>query len=92
MTLVKKNNKEDPKFKFNEHVRIPKYENIFAKVYFPNWSEEVFVIERFLNTVLWTFVISDLKDEKIVETFYKNELPKTNQIGIATKIVIEKRW
>ena len=92
MTLVKKNDKEDPKFKVNEHVRMPKYENIFAKVYVPNWSEEVFVIERFLNTALWTFVISDLKDEKIVETFYKNELPKTNQKGVATKNLIEKRW
>ena len=27
----------------------------------------------------WTFVISDLKGEEIVGTFYKRELQKTNQ-------------
>ena len=34
--------KEGPKFKVGNHVRISKYKNIFAKSYFPNWSEEVF--------------------------------------------------
>ena len=36
------NNKETPKFKVGNNVRISKYENTFAKDYFPNWSEEVF--------------------------------------------------
>ena len=27
-------------------VRIPKYKNIFAKGYTPNWSEEIFVIKK----------------------------------------------
>ena len=27
----------------------------------------------------WTYVISDLKEEEIVRTFYENELQKTNQ-------------
>ena len=40
----KENNKEGPKFKVGDLVRISKYENIFAKGYVPNWSEEVFVI------------------------------------------------
>ena len=29
-------NKKDPKFKINDHVRISKYNNIFAKRYTPN--------------------------------------------------------
>ena len=37
----KENNKRH-KFKFVDNVRISKYENIFAKGYVPNWSEEVF--------------------------------------------------
>ena len=37
-------NDKDPKFKFGDRVRIPKYENIFAKGYTTNWSEEVFFI------------------------------------------------
>ena len=47
-------NKKDPKFKIGDHVRISKYKNIFAKAYTPNWSEEVFVISKITNTVLWT--------------------------------------
>ena len=34
----KKNNKEDPKFRTGDHVRISKYKNTFAKAYVPNWS------------------------------------------------------
>ena len=37
-------NKNGPKFKVGDHVRISKYKNIFAKRYAPNWSEKVFVI------------------------------------------------
>ena len=44
-------NKKDPEFKVGEHVRILKYENIFAKGYAPNWSEEVFVVSKIRNTV-----------------------------------------
>ena len=47
----KENNKEGSKFKSGNHVRISKYKNIFAKGYVPNWSKEVFVIERVKNTV-----------------------------------------
>ena len=53
----KRNNKEDPKFKVGDHVRISKYKNIFAKFYVPEWSEEVFVIAKVKNTVPWTYVI-----------------------------------
>ena len=34
------------------------YQNIFAKGYTPNWSEEVFVVKEVKNTVLWTHVVS----------------------------------
>ena len=35
----------------------------------PNWSEEVFVIKKVKNTVLWTYLINDLNGEEIVGTF-----------------------
>ena len=38
-------NKKDPKFKVGDHLRISRYKNILAKVYTPNWSEEIFVVE-----------------------------------------------
>ena len=44
-------NKKNPKFKVNDHVRISKYKNIFAKGYVPNWSEEVFIVNDIKNTV-----------------------------------------
>ena len=39
-------NYQDPKSKIGDIVRISKYENILAKGYVPNWSEEVFVIKK----------------------------------------------
>ena len=68
--LNKENNKWDPKFEVDDHVRKSKYKNIFAKVYFPNWSEELFVIENVKNIVLWAYVINDLLSEKIAGMFY----------------------
>ena len=35
-------NNKDPKFKVDDHLRISKYIDTFAKSYVPNWSEEVF--------------------------------------------------
>ena len=72
-------NNKDPKFKVGDHVRIYKYENIFAKGYTPNSSEEVFVVSTIKNAVPWTYVINDPIRKEIVETFYDKELQKTNQ-------------
>ena len=47
-------NDKDPKFKIGDIVRMSKYKKKFAKGYVPNWSEEVFVIKKVKNTVLWT--------------------------------------
>ena len=69
-------NKEDPKFKVGDHVRISKYKNIFAKGYTPNWPEEVFVVRKIKNTVPWTYVISDLNSKPITGSFYEKELQK----------------
>ena len=67
---------KDPKLKVGDIVRISKHKNIFAKGYIPNWFEKVFVIQKVKNIVPWTYVISDLKGEKTVRTFYEKELKK----------------
>ena len=41
-----------------------------------NWSEEAFVIKKVKNTVLWTYLISDLKGEEIVGTFLQKTIEK----------------
>ena len=38
----KENNKQDPKFKVEDHVRISKYKDTLAKGYVPDWPEKVF--------------------------------------------------
>ena len=74
----KENNKEGPKYKIGDNVRIWNCKNIFAKEYVRNWSEEVFVIKKVKNTVPWTYVMIDLKGEEIVGTFYGKELQIIN--------------
>ena len=55
---------------------VSKQKNIFAKGYVPNWSEDIFVIKKVKNIVPWTYVISDLRSNEIVGTFYGKELQK----------------
>ena len=85
------NEKDHPKFKIGDNVRISKYKNIFAKGYTSNWSEEVFVIKKIMNTALWTYLIIDLDGEEIVVTFYENELQNTNQEEFGIEKVIKRK-
>ena len=55
---------KDPKFKIGDHVKIPKYKNIFAKGCMPNWTE-VFIISKIKNTVPWTYIANDFNAEEI---------------------------
>ena len=85
-------NKKDPKFKVDEkNVRISKYKNIFAKGYNPNWSEEVFVINKIKNPVPWTYAISDLNGEEITGSFHEKELQKTNQKELRIEKVLKRK-
>ena len=84
-------NNKNPKSKAGDTVRISKYKNIFAKGYNPNMSKDVFMIKKNKNTVLWTYVISDLKGEEIVGAFYENKMQKNNQKEIRIEKVIKKK-
>ena len=84
-------NEKDPKFKVGNNVRISKYKNIFAKSYTPNWSEEVFVVNKVQNTVPWTYLINDLNGEEIKGSFYEKELQKTDQKEFRIEKVIKKK-
>ena len=68
-----------------------KSKNIFAKLYPPNWSEELFVLKKVKNTGLWTYIISDPKGEEIVGTFYENEFQKANQKQFRTEKIIKSK-
>ena len=74
-------NDKDSKFKVGGHIRISKYKNIFAKVFFDSKIE---------NAVPWTYVINDLNGEKNIGIFYEKELQKTNQKEFRIQKVIKK--
>ena len=68
-------NDEYLKFKIGDIVRISKYKNIFAKDCVPKFL----LLQKLKNNVLWIYVISNIKVEEIVGTFYEKEFQKTNQ-------------
>ena len=55
-------------------MRITKYKNIFSKIYTKNWSREIFIINSVLKANHWTYKIKDLNGEKIISSFYEDEL------------------
>ena len=43
---IEESNEKDSRFKVDDHVRISKFKNLFAKGYTPNWSEEIFIVKK----------------------------------------------
>ena len=68
------------KFKVGDKVRISKYKRkVFDKGYTPNWSEEVFTVDKIQYTNPITYKLIDLNDEEIKGSFYEPELLRTKQ-------------
>ena len=74
---IDEHNEKDSKFKVGDRVRISKFKNIFAKGYTPNWSKEIFIVDKINDTVPYTYNLKDLNDEEIIGSFYDQELQKT---------------
>ena len=70
-------NEKDSRFKVGNRVRISKFKNIFAKGYTPNWSNEIFIVNKINDTIPYTYNIKDLNGEEIIGSFYDRELQKT---------------
>ena len=83
-------NDKNPKFKVGDRVRISKYKNIFNKGYMPNWSEEIFIIKKNKNTLPWTYVMNNLNGDKIIGTFYENEVQGTMNEFRIEKVIKRK--
>ena len=64
---------------------------ILLNGYFPNWFEEIFVIKKVKNTVLWTYVINDLNNEEIIGSFYEKQLQKTNQKEFRIEKILKRK-
>ena len=77
---IDEHNEKDSRFKVGDRVRISKFKNIFAKGYTPNWSTEIFIIDKINDTVPYTYNLKDLNGEEIIGSFYDRELQKSTYI------------
>ena len=74
---IDEHNEKDSRFKVGDRVRISKFKNIFAKGYTPNWSKEIFIVDKINDTVPYTYNIKNVNGEKIIGSFYDRELQNT---------------
>ena len=74
---IEQHNKKSARFNVGDRVRISKFKNIFAKGHTPNWSKEIFIVNKINDTVRWTYSLKDLNSEEILGSFYDRELQKT---------------
>ena len=74
---IDEHNEKRSRFKVGDRVRISKFKNIFAKGYTPNWSKEIFIVDKINVTVPYTHNMKDLNGEEIIGSFYDRELQKT---------------
>ena len=81
-----------PKFSIGDKVRLSKYKRrvVFDKGYTPNWTEEVFTVDKVLLTKLVTYRIVDLLGEEIEGSFYEKELQKAKQQTFRIEKVIRR--
>ena len=71
---------KNPKFLIGDKVRISKYKRrVFDKGHTPNWTEEVFVVDKVMLTKPVTHYVVDLLGEKVEGSFYEKELQKAKQ-------------
>ena len=71
--------KQTPKFKIGDKVRITKKKKTFEKGYTTNWTEEIFTVVKVQPTIPFTYKIEDTRGEEIQGTFCEEELQKTKQ-------------
>ena len=74
---IDEHNEKDSRFKVGDRVRVSRYKNIFAKGYNPNWSKEIFIVDKINDTMPYTYNLKDLNDEEIIGSFYDKELQKS---------------
>ena len=69
-----------PKFKIGDKVRRSKCKRkVFEKGYTPNWTEQIFLIDKIQSTNPITYRLKDLNNEEIQGSFYEAELLPAKQ-------------
>ena len=75
---IDEHNEKSARYNVGDRVRISKSKNIFAKGYTPNWSTEIFIVDKINDTVQYTYNLKDLNGEEIIGSFY--ELQKLQKL------------
>ena len=82
-----------PKFKVGDRVRISKYKRkTFDKGYTPNWTEEIFIVDKIQYSNPITYKLKDLNNEEIQGSFYEPELLKAKQEVFRIDKVIRRNY
>ena len=85
--------KNRSKYKIGDKVRISKYKRkVFDKGYSPNWTEEIFIIDKIEYTNPLTYKLKDLNNEEIKGSFYEPELLKAEQDVFRIDKVIKRDY
>ena len=71
--------------------RISKYKRHFEKGYTPNWTEEIFTVDKINMTNFVTYQVRDLNNEKILSSFYTRELSPAKQNIFRIEKVIKRK-
>ena len=79
------------KFSIGDKVRLSKYKRrVFDKRYTPNWTEEVFLVDKVNSTKPVTYNVVDLLGEKVEGSFYEKELQKAKQQTFRIEKVVRR--
>lgn len=78
-------------FKVGDRVRISRIKGVFEKGYLPNWTEELFVVDKIQYTKPITYKLKDLQSQEVDGSFYEEELQKSSQDIYRIEKVIRKK-
>ena len=85
--IIRKQNKSRTsiKYKKGDKVRISKYKRHFEKGYTPNWTEEMFTIDKINMTNPVTYQVRDLNNENFLAPFIQESFPQRSRIYLELK-------
>ena len=75
----KKNRKH--KLNVGDKVILRKVRTTFKKGYLPGWTEEIFIVDRVLDSYVPSYKIKEYNGIPVKGTFYEEELQKVNMGG-----------
>ena len=79
-----------PTLKAGDKVMLSKVRRTFKKGYLPGWTEEIFIVDRVLNTYVPSYKIKEYDGTPVKGTFYEEELQKVDMGDKDTFFRIEK--